>query len=52
MKAYSVSYTTKGSSNIVSVMVDASSVKCAKSKIERKIKNKIRIKNIKVIGYY
>ena len=53
MQAYSIDYTTltkipsKGN-----MLIDAKDAKSAKKKIERKLKTKIRVDYVSIIGYY
>ncbi len=52
MKAYAITFIRKGNKVAETKLVDASSVKYAKNKIERQLKTKIKITDYRIVGYY
>lgn len=52
MVAYAITYIRKGNKIPETRTVDASSVKFAKNKIERKLKTPIKVVDTRVVGYY
>lgn len=52
MLALSINYHIKGQRYIHNTLVDAKNAKSAKRKIERKLKQKVCLDNVSIVGYY